>query len=179
MKICLTYALGLASALLLAPSLLHAQANATAFRTTRIQAGAGLLYLNNDFTQTGDKGVSAWVDYDFSRYVGVEGEVHLGTIISPEDVGENTYLVGPRGSYRKGPFDIYAKLMFGRARIQNDFVGTSSTYNIYAYGGGLDYRVSHHFNIRVIDFEQQKWTAFKPHELSPIAISAGLMYIIR
>lgn len=178
MKTWITSILGTASILLFLPSL-HAQADYTAFRTTRIQAGAGGLYLNNDFTEHSNKGVSAWADYDFNRLLGVEASVHFGSIVSPDDIGENSYSIGPRISYRRKRAAFYAKLLFGRGSITNQQTNTSSTYNSYTYGGGLDYRLSQHFNLRVVDFEQQKWPNFEPNTLSPLAISVGLMYIIR
>lgn len=178
MKIWITSILGAASVLLFLPSL-HAQADYTAFRTTRIQAGAGGLYLKNDYTEHSNKGVSAWADYDFNRFVGAEAEVHFGSIISPDDIGENSYFIGPRVSYHRRNAAFYAKIMVGRASITNQQTSTSSTYNAYAFGGGLDYKVSRHFNVRVVDFELQKWPDFEPNTLSPLAISVGLMYIIR
>lgn len=167
-----------AAVLAMIPSL-RAQAVYTATRGFRLQAGAGGMYLNNDFTDQGDKGLAGWIDADISRYLGAELEAHLGTIISPSDVGENSYLIGPRFSYRRGKFMPYAKVMFGRGSIIQDRLNESSTYNIYAFGGGLDYHLSHHFNIRAIDVELQKWGDFEPHTLSPLMVSIGLMYVIR
>ena len=178
MKTWITSVLGAASVLMFLPTL-HAQADYTAFRTTRIQAGAGGLYLNNDYTEHANKGISAWGDYDFNRFLGVEVEAHLGSIITPDDIGENSYFIGPRLSYRKKNAAFYAKLVVGRASITNQETNSSKSYNSYAYGGGLDYKVSRHFNVRVVDFELQKWPDFEPNTLSPLAISVGLMYIIR
>lgn len=178
MKTWITSILAAASALLFLPSL-HAQADYTAFRTTRIQAGAGGLYLKNDFTEHANKGVSAWADYDFNRFLGVEAEAHFGTIVTPDDIGETSYFIGPRVSYRRRNAALYAKIVVGRASIVNQQTDAKSTYNAYAYGGGLDYRISRHFNLRAVDFELQKWPNFEPNTLSPLAISVGLMYIIR
>ncbi len=178
MKTWITSILGAASVLLVLPSL-HAQADYTAFRTTRIQAGAGGMYLNTDYTESSNKGVSIWGDYDFNRFLGAEVEAHFGSIISPDDIGETSYFIGPRVSYRRRNAALYAKIVVGRATISNQQVNTSSTYNAYAYGGGLDYKVSRHFNVRAVDFELQKWPDFEPHTLSPLSISVGLMYIIR
>lgn len=174
----LGFILVVAAGFSLAPTL-EAQAGYTATRGFRLQAGAGGMYLNNDFTQQGDKGLAAWIDADITRYLGVELEAHRGTIISPSDVGENSYLIGPRISYRRGKFMPYAKVMFGRGTIVQDRLNESSSYNIYAFGGGLDYHLSRHFNVRAVDFELQKWGDFEPHTLSPFMISVGLMYVIR
>ena len=168
------------AALLVLVSTLHAQAVPTGIRKSDIQVGAGVMILNNDYTDKDDKGISIWGDYDFNRLVGVEVEAHFGTIISPSDIGENSYLVGPRIMYHKRKFTVYGKLMLGRGSIIDQFHNTSSSYNIVpAYGGGLEYRVKERFNIRVVDFELQKWPDFEPNTLSPLAISVGLMYRIR
>jgi hypothetical protein len=159
--------------------LLRAQAVYTATRSGRIQAGAGLLYLNNDYTVSGDQGASIWVDGDLNRFLGLEVEAHLGTIRSPQDIGENSYLIGPRLSLHRGRFTPYAKLMVGRGTIVNDFRNTSSSYNLFAYGGGVDYRFHGKFSWRAVDFELQNWHGFPPNGLTPYAISSGVMYKIR
>lgn len=169
---------GLLGLLVSLPSL-QAQAVYTASRAGRIQAGAGLLYLKSDFIAKGSEGISVWADYDLNRLLGAEVEAHFGGLRSPGDIGENSYLIGPRVSYHRRKLSGYGKIMVGRGTIMDQFLHTSSTFNLYAFGGGLDYRIRPRFNIRVIDFEQQKWPNFEPHTLSPINISAGLMYIIR
>lgn len=162
----------------LAP-LLRAQAGYTASRGGRIQAGAGVLYLHNDYTSAGDEGASVWIDADLNRYVGIEGEVHLGTLRSPSDIGENSYLLGPRLSYHRRKLTGYGKLMVGRGTIVNDFLNTSSSYTIFAGGGGVDYKLHGHFSLRAVDFEYQNWHSFTPHSLSPYTISTGVIYSIR
>ena len=166
-----------AGLLALAPSI-HAQADYTAVKTSRVQAGAGLLYLQPDYTNDSIKGYSVWGDYDFRRFIGVEVEAHLGDVITPADINENSYMVGPRALYHKRKFTGYAKLMFGRATITNTDFNASSSYNVYAFGGGLEYRVLRRINIRAVDFELQKWPDFEPHGLSPLAITFGASYII-
>ena len=91
--------LGLASlSFLLLPSL-HAQAVATATKTGTIEAGAGITYLNNDYSPRHNGGVSAWVDGDFFHYfhttIGVDIQLNFTGIDAPDDIGENSYLVGP------------------------------------------------------------------------------------
>lgn len=165
--------------LLVLVSSARAQAVYTAERKTRIQAGAGGMYLNNDYSDRAVYGISAWGDYDFNRYIGAEAEVHFGTIITPDDISENSYLIGPKLSYRRQKFAVYGKLMIGKGTIKNTDTNGSATYNLYAFGGGLDYHLVRKFNIRVIDFELQKWPDFEPNTLSPLAVSIGVMYIIR
>lgn len=171
--------LGVAGLLILTP-VLHGQAAPAGIYKAHIQAGAGAMFLNNDYTDRKNYGLSLWGDYDFTRLIGVEVEAHLGGIVSPDDIGENSYLVGPRISYHKRKFTVYGKLMIGRGTITNQELNQSSSYNILpAFGGGLEYRIKPHFNIRVFDLEIQKWPDFEPNTLSPLAVSVGLSYVIR
>jgi len=169
----------LAALLYVAPQA-GAQAVYTATRKTRIQVGAGALYLKNDYTERANEGVTVWGDYDFSKYIGLELEGHFGGIRVPDDINENSYLVGPRLSYRRGRLNIFGKVMVGRGTISTQYTSqpnSSASYNMFAGGGGLEYRASRSFNIRVADIEMQNWYAFKPHSLSPLAVSAGLFYV--
>jgi hypothetical protein len=166
-----------ASLLAFAPSL-HAQAVYTAEQKTRIQAGGGVMSLNPDYTTGNVIGFSAWADYDFSKWVGVEFSAHLGEFITPGDITENSYLIGPRLTYRRHKLTAYGKVLIGRATITNQDFSLSSSYNIFAYGGGVEYRLLRKINIRVIDFELQSWPDFQPNALSPMAISIGASYII-
>ncbi len=174
--------LAVASLLVFASSL-RAQAVYTATRGIRIQAGAGGLYLRNDYTDQPNYGVTAWGDVDFLRLyrfqAGVEGEVHFGGIISPSDIGENTYMVGPRLNYRRNKLNVYGKIMVGRGTISNQLFNTSSSFNVFAYGGGAEYKITRKINLRPVDVELQKWPDFEPHTLSPLAVSFGVSYIIR
>ena len=163
---------GFASLLLAVPSL-HSQAVHTADRTTRIQAGVGVLALNPDYTTGNVIGLSAWGDYDFSKYIGLEASAHFQEFITPGDITENSYLIGPRFMYRRKGLTAY-----GKATITNQQLDLSSSYNIYAFGGGLEYRIVRKLNLRIVDFEQQEWTSFQPHTLAPAAITIGVSYII-
>ena len=160
-------------------SSLRAQDVYAAINNTRIQAGAGYLYLRNDYYDRPNGGLTAWADYDFSRFLGAEVEVHFGGIVSPDDIGENSYLLGPRLSYRRKHFTLYGKILVGRGSISNQNFHISSSYDIYAYGGGLEYKVTRRINLRAFDIEEQTWPHFFPHPLSPIAVSVGAMYVIR
>ena len=158
---------------------LSAQAIFTAVENTRIQAGVGVTSLNTDYTPHATQGVSFWADYDFHKFLGVEAGGHLGGIVSRDDVGENSYLIGPRIIYRKRHLTGYGKLLAGRGTITDQLRNHSSTFNIYAFGGGLEYKVSRRLNLRAVDFELQKWPDFEPNTLSPTVITVGLSYVIR
>ena len=109
----------------------------------------------------------------------MEASVHLGSIITPADIAEDTYMVGPRAMIHRRKLTGYAKLLFGRGSIINQDYNLTSSYNAYAFGGGLEYRVGRKLNIRAVDIEVQKWPNFEPHTLSPVAYTFGASYVIR
>src|SRR5450631_1619730 len=118
-----------ASLLVVVPSL-NAQAVYTAEQKTRIQAGGGIAILQPDYTLGNVIGFSGWADYDFSKWVGVEFSAHLGEFITPGDITENSYMIGPRVTYRRHKFTVYGKALVGRATITNQNFNLSSSYNI-------------------------------------------------
>ena len=182
MKTWLPSTLGLASLLLLLPSM-HAQAVATATKTGSLEAGVGVTYLHNDYSPRHNGGITIWGDYDFLHYfhttIGADVQLNYTGLDSPDDIGENTYLIGPRFSHRfYEKYDLYGKVLFGRGTISYQIYNTSSSFNVYSFGGGLDYHVARHYNIRG-EVDEQKWPNFEPHTLSPITASVGVLYIIR
>ncbi len=178
MKNCLGTIFCLTFSLAFIPQL-NAQAVYTAERTSRITVGAGGSYLNTDYAPKPTYGPSFFADIDVFRHLGLEAEGHFGGIISPDDIGENSYLAGPRAFIRRSRFTGYAKLMLGRGIITNQLFNLSSSYNIYAGGGGLEYRAARRITVRAIDFEMQKWPNFPPNGLSPLVVTVGASYIIR
>lgn len=170
--LCLTFSLAFIQQL-------NAQAVYTAERTARISIGGGGSYLNTDYAPKPTYGPSFFADIDLFRHLGLEAEGHIGGVVSPDDIGENSFLAGPRVFLRRSRFTGYGKLMLGRGTITNQLFNLSSSYNIYAYGGGLEYRAARRITVRAIDFEQQKWPDFPPHGLSPLVMTVGASYIIR
>lgn len=163
----------------------HAQALPTATRNATIQAGVAAMSLNTDYTARHTAGLMGFANYDFIHLFhldgGVEGEARFGGLHSPDDIGENSYLVGPRISYRRRQLKLYGKIMGGRGTIFHDAPNNnnSSSFYLIGAGGGLEYRVKQHFNVRILDVEGQRWRHFPPNGLTPLALSAGVAYIIR
>ena len=160
---------------------LHAQATATAERPARIQIGAGVTMVLPDYEPKSIFGYSIYGDFDFARHIGIEGSIHMATVITPTDIGESSYLLGPRYVFTKGRFRPYAKALLGIGvfTFQPVYVtskSSSSSHKIYAFGGGVDYTAKHHLNVRVIDMEYQGWPSFGPSGLTPFVITAGAAY---
>ncbi len=165
--------------LFLGISSMRAQAIYAGTENVRIQAGVGGTYLKTDYARNTDKGLVFWGDYDFRAFIGLEGEYRLGGLMAPGGIGENSYLVGPRLLYRRRKFTGYGKLTVGRGTITNQDLNQSSSFNVYAYGGGLEYKVTRKLNLRAVDIELQKWPDFKPTAISPLSLAVGLSYVFR
>ena len=157
----------------------RAQAIFAATETAHIQAGVGAMSLNTGYASDTNNGVAVWGDYDVRAFIGLEAEGRLGGLVAPGGIGENSYLVGPRLLYRRRRITGYGKLMAGRGSISNRVLNQSSSFNVYAFGGGLEYKVSRRFNLRAVDVELQRWPDFRPNTLSPMSLSAGVSYVLR
>ncbi len=152
----------LAGVLALAP-MGHSQAMPTATANGGLQVGAGYTYALTDYGIKNIQGVTGFADFDFRRHLGVEADAHYIALVTPSDLAENTYLAGPRFILPHGRFNLYAKGLVGIGDLviqeQADNHGRlGGTYFAYALGGGLDYRATHHWVIRIADFEYQHWS---------------------
>ena len=157
------------------------QAVPTASRAGIAQLGAGWTVVKPDYGQKNVQGVSIYGTFDFLRHIGVEGSIHLASMVTPTDIGEDSYLLGPRYVFRYGRFNPYGKAMFGLARFKYKFqdVTNAYTYGVYAFGGGLDYAATKRINVRAIDFEYQKWPSFPTNGLTPLVFTFGAAYSFR
>jgi hypothetical protein len=154
-----------------------AQATPTASRSGSLQLGAGFTYVVPDYGQAHDKGPTFYGTYDFTQHLGVEGDIHYASIIAPADIGEDTYLIGPRFVINKKRFAPYAKLLFGVGQLNLQFdtsPHTKTSHFAYAVGAGLDYHLTHSINIRAFDFEYQEWSYLSG--LTPLVYTFGVAY---
>jgi opacity protein-like surface antigen len=155
----------------------HAQATPTASRAGDLQVGAGFTWVKPDYSGGHDKGPTFYATYDFMQHIGVEGDIHYASIIAPNDVGEDSYLIGPRFVYKKKRFTPYAKVLFGVGTLNLQFdtsPHSKTTQFAYAVGAGLDYRLTHSINIRAFDFEYQHWSYLTG--LTPLVYTVGVAY---
>ena len=163
-------------------TLSHAQAVPTASRVGSIQAGVGGYLASPDFGQPKIKGLTFYGDYDFGPHFGGEAEIHY-TGFSSTNVVENSYLFGPRFILRHKKLQVYAKAMFGVGHFSLTVNGVqdpnTGTYFQYALGGGAEYQATRHVNIRLIDFEAQKWPGLGRGGLSPLGGTIGVAYTFR
>ena len=181
--------IGALLAMLWLPSIVHAQATATA-SIGNTQVGGGFSYAHPDFwtTSVGDpkyadsgiSGITLFADYDFNTHLGAEADFHSISLITALDRAETTTLVGPRIMIPYGRFTIYGKALIGLGDLsiqeQADNEGLQGGSGIvYSYGGGLDIQYSPSIVIRAIDFENQKWN-FYGGGISPTVLTFGAAY---
>jgi hypothetical protein len=161
-------------------TLSYGQAIPTASRVGSIQLGVGGFLANPDYAQTKIKGLTFYGDFDFTQHLSVEGEIHY-SIITPSDVSEDTYVAGPRYVVRHKKFQGYAKALFGIGRfglqVGSNANPSTGTYIEYVLGGGVEYQATRKINVRLFDFEMQKWPGFAPNGLTPFAGTIGVAYV--
>ncbi len=161
--------------------MLAAQATPTATRKASLQVGGGYSNASTDYTATRAGGFNAFFDYDFFHHLGIEGEFRY-VKDGETNVYQKTYEVGPRYSRTyHGRFSPYVKGMYGRGVFNFTYQKQTTAniaYNLLALGGGLDYTVQRHLNLRG-EYEYQHWFGFLPSGLTPSAITIGAAYRFR
>lgn len=116
-------------------------------------------------------GVGAYVDAEFTRWIQIEAEGRWLRWNQYAGVAENTYMIGPRVPITDyHGFAPYGKFLFGWG--SGPFLTGRTT--TWAYGGGVDYRLSRKFTLRCFDFEYQNWRVTPT--LHPYGGSVGLSY---
>jgi opacity protein-like surface antigen len=175
--------IGSLAGLLCFASLANAQgALPTATAKGALQVGGGFTLAEPDYGEKNIKGISGFADFDFRPHIGVEATVHYVALVTPTDLAEDSYLVGPRFIYPRGRLSIYGKALLGVGDLviqeTADNVGRSPGTNFaYAIGGGVDVRATRHIVVRAIDFEYQHWSYLTG--LTPTVITIGAAYRFR
>jgi len=156
----------------------------TASRTGVLQAGFGVSNAQSDEFSARISGITGYATLDFKAHLGIEADIHMLNIITPNDFAERTYLGGVRYAWHRGRLTPYIKVLagIGQTYIQQPSnvraEGTPGTYTVFAGAGGLDIRLPHHINVRAIDFEYQMWQGFASSSLTPTLITCGVAYRI-
>lgn len=118
-------------------------------------------------------GVSAVVDADTRRSIGLEGEARWLLFHETEDVHATTWLAGPRYHRSMGKFQIYGKGLAGVGEFTFPYNYAHGSYLVIAPGGGVDYALTHRVRLRVADAEYQYWPQFTFGPMSSFGISTG------
>jgi hypothetical protein len=168
----------------------HAQRQAPATRQLDLSAFAGATGTFTDVRGGKNLGITAGLDLTYLHFrilqpsLEVRGTypIHEGTIDSQKNI-----LVGPKVEHAFGRLHPYADFLIGRGEIDYalgvfnvgnlTYVSTIST--VYAFGGGLDYRASRHFDVKG-DVQYQHWdtpTDIVPSgTIHPVALTLGGVY---
>jgi hypothetical protein len=146
----------------------------------RTQVGVGFSFGPPDYTLPYIKGVTLYASYDLKSHSGMIFEFH-DLNLSGRYVGEESFMFGARYGIYRGRFHFYVKGLVGIGLVQfkNGFSGQppgTSGYEVFAAGGGLEYLISRHLNLRVGDFEYQGWPGYKPDGLTPWVVTSGIAY---
>ena len=165
-----------------AASISQAQKLPTATRSLDIQAGGSFVYGHSDYGTTLN-GFGGYGTIDFRPHFGLMLDFHQAD--GTNKIYERTYEVGGRYVRHYGRLSPYAKVMYGRGVFNfppPDFnpTGPSSgnlAYNLFAVGGGVDYHLRRHINVRG-DFEYQDWLSGPAlaNGLTPWLASVGAAY---
>jgi hypothetical protein len=168
------------------PLLLHAQEMPTEERTGELQIGLGYSRASPDYTPGHFYGPSIYATFDFRDHWGIEADFHdvkqSSGVQGYQGIYEKSYEVGGRYVWHPGRFDPYVKLMVGRGVFNFPYIAGTTTpsanlaYNMYSVGGGVDLRVKRYLNVRLFDYELQKWGSFPPNGLAPQVITFGAAY---
>ncbi len=159
----------------------NAQAMPTAVAKGGLQVGVGWSYVEPDYGQKAIQGVTVFGDFDFLPHIGVEAEYHYVSLVTPTDIGENSFIGGPRFVLSRGRLSYYAKALVGIGDIniqetEDNPQGGAGTYLAYGVGAGVDYRLTKHIVARG-DFEYQHWSYLTG--LTPSSITVGAAYRFR
>lgn len=157
--------------------MLRGQATPTERRAGDLQVGVNYGYVHPDYTPANSNSIGAYVDFDFRTHFGVEAEYRDASLNNSYKVKETNYLIGPRifGHYHK--LYPYGKVLVGRSSFYIIDAGKQNgSFNTVSFGGGFDFDLIRKVNLRLIDFEYQKWLSFPPHDLQPSVVSFGVAY---
>jgi hypothetical protein len=162
---------------LVGPVVIHAQVvPAARGGTGSIFAGGTFSVIKPDYGVNWLMGIGGYFDVNLDNTFAAEGEVRLMRINQHIDVHEDTYMAGPKFTYRRGKFEPYGKALFGVGEFNFPYSYAHGGYFAMALGGGLDYRITPRLKIRAIDYEYQIWPGYLNSGLTPHGFSFGAAY---
>jgi opacity protein-like surface antigen len=122
-------------------------------------------------------GVGAFVDVKLSRWVQFEAEGRWLRFNNLDGISQDNYLIGPRlPIHRFWKATVYGKALVGFSKMTFDNIGEHGSFTTFAFGGGVDVRLTHRLSLRALDVEYQYWPAWGNSQLMPYGASAGIAY---
>jgi hypothetical protein len=124
-------------------------------------------------------GAGAYVDLRLRRWFQIEAEGRWLRFHQYEGIHQDNYLIGPKiPVYHFRNATIYGKALGGFSKMNfGDFSGNASgQYTDFAFGGGMDVRLTKRIRLRAADFEYHYWPWWNNSSLSPYGASVGIAY---
>jgi opacity protein-like surface antigen len=141
-------------------------------------AGGGASLYNVQYGEQKLVGITAFFDADSARRIGIEGEGRWLEFHESASVHAETYMIGPRYHFDIGRFQPYVKGMVGFGEFNFPYNFAHGSYLLVAAGGGVDYRLSRRWSVRLADVEYQNWPQFTFGSMTSVGVSAGIRYRI-
>lgn len=161
--------------LALAAPIVLAQNVPTARRGADLQVGGGFVLDSSDYELNRLKGFAFYTTLDLTSHLGGEFVIHQANSNNGDQAYERSYEIGPRYHRDYGRLSPYVKAMYGRGVFNYPNDVANLAYNMFAIGGGADFRVKPYLNVRA-DFEYQDWLSFPPRGLTPTLVTIGVAY---
>ena len=143
-----------------------------------IWVGGGASGYNLQYGEQKAVGFTAFVEANSARNFGIVGEGRWLEYHEFNDVHAETYLVGPRYYFHHNRLEPYAKGLVGFGDFNFPYNYAHGKYFVFAVGGGVDFRLSPRWSVRLADFEYQDWPQFTFGSMSVVGISSGIRYRI-
>ena len=122
-------------------------------------------------------GIGTYVDVRLKRWVQFEAEARWMRFNQYQNIYQDNYLIGPRlPVFRFGKSTVYAKGLAGFTNMNFDSSGDHGHFTAFAFGGGLDYKLTRRLSLRAIDVEYQYWPSWGNSKLMPYGASMGIGY---
>ena len=124
-------------------------------------------------------GLGAYVDIKFTHWLQIEAEGRWLRFNQYAGIYQDNYLVGPRVPVHSfGKSTVYGKVLAGYSNMTFDTYGDHGRFTDFAFGGGIDYKLTKRISIRALDVEYHYWPTWGNSTLSPYGASAGIGYRI-
>jgi hypothetical protein len=143
-----------------------------------LSIGGGVSEYYIQYGQRKNLGLTGSVDADSTRHFGIETEGRWLADHTPADIQIKTYLAGARYHFNVGKsWQPYTKALLGVGMCRFPYNYAYGSYFVIAPGGGVDYRLTRGWSVRV-DGEYQYWPHFTFRAMSSAGLSVGVRYYI-
>jgi hypothetical protein len=141
-----------------------------------ISVGATYSFFDSGYGEQKVRGTGIYADINPMRPVGLEAEGRWLKQGQSPNIGQSTYLIGPRVQLRRGPYTPYVKTLVGLSHFEFPYDTARGRYFVIAPGAGVDLMLGNDLKIRLIDVEYQQWPQFTFGTISPYGVSFGISY---